>query len=88
MLAATLIAIATVISVTEDRLPTLGLQVGIAEYNTHMYCRLTVDEVRRDLLTLTAMGRGVSIAPTGAELSQDLGEFDQHLKSGSRVKRR
>jgi hypothetical protein len=82
MLGAMVIAVTTVLSVTEDRLLTLGLHVDIAEYNAQMYCRLTVDEVRRDLLTLTALGRGVSIAPTCAKLSQGLGELDQHLELG------
>jgi hypothetical protein len=87
MLAAMVIAVATVLLVTEDRLLTLGLQVGIAEYNAHMYCGLTVDEVRGDLLTLTATARGVSIEPTCAGLSQDRGELDQHLKSGQALVR-
>jgi len=61
MLAAMVIAVATVLLITEDRLLTLGLHVGIAEYNAHMYSRLTVDEVRRDLLT-PSRRRGVGSA--------------------------
>jgi hypothetical protein len=66
MLAAMVIAGATVLLVAEDRLLTLGLHVGIAEYNARMSSRLAVDEVRRNLLTLTARARGVSMAPTWA----------------------
>jgi hypothetical protein len=61
--------------------------VGIAEYNARMYSRLTVDEVRRHLLTLTATARGAGIAPTCAELSQDLGELDQRSKPGQALVR-
>jgi hypothetical protein len=82
MLAAMVIAVARVLLATKDRLLTLGLRVGIAEYKARMYSKPTVDEVRLDLLTLTAPARGVSSARACAELSQYLGELDQQSKSG------
>jgi hypothetical protein len=80
ILVATLRPVVRVVLVTKDWLLGVVLRVGIAEYNAHMYSRLTVEEVRLD--RLTPRRRRLGSASRQRARSQSLGDIDQRLKSG------
>jgi hypothetical protein len=65
ILVVTVVAMASVLSVTKDWLVALGVHAGIAWYNARVHSRLIVQDIALDLLTLTATVRGVSNVERG-----------------------